>query len=128
MTVHENTSFSRDTFCLTTPKFLVLYSGDIASTYILIDAMNALLFLVFTRMSYNMPSGENKENKAYGRWIFFYLRPNEIARIIEHLQKGMFVPTGGLMYIRNIISQISFKSKCQWVQKLVWKTTMNDVL
>ena len=77
------------------PKFLVLYRGDIVSTYILTDARNALLFLAFTRMSYSMPSGENKENKAYSRWIFFNLRPNEIARIIEHLQKGTFVPTSG---------------------------------
>ena len=56
-----------------------------------------------------MPSGENKENKAYSRWIFFNLRPNEIAPIIEHLQKGMFVPTRGLMSISNIISRISIK-------------------
>ena len=47
------------------------------------------------RVSYSMPFGENKENKAYSRWIFFNLRPNEIARIIEHLQKGTFVPTTG---------------------------------
>ena len=65
MAVLESTSFSRDTFCLTAPKFLVLYSGDIVSTYILTDARNALLFLAFTRMSYSMASGENKENKAY---------------------------------------------------------------
>ena len=115
-------------FCLIAPKFLVLYRGDIVSTYILTDARNALLFLAFTRMSYSMPSGENKENKAYSRWIFFNLRPNEIARIIEHLQKGSLSLTGGLMSISNIISQISFKRKCQWVQKLVWKTAMNDVL
>ena len=42
-----------------------------------------------------MPFGENKENKAYSRWIFFNLRPNEIAWIVEHLQKGTFVPTRG---------------------------------
>ena len=75
--------------------FLVLYRGDIVSTYILTDARNALLFLAFTPMSYSMPSGENKENKAYSRWIFFNLRPNQIARILEHLQKGTFVPTRG---------------------------------
>ena len=46
-------------------------------------------------MSYSMPSSENKENKAYSRWIFFNLRRNQIARILEHLQKGMFVPTRG---------------------------------
>ena len=40
------------------PKYLVLYSGDIVSTYILTDARNALLFLAFTRMSYSMPSSE----------------------------------------------------------------------
>ena len=57
-----------------------------------------------------MPSGENKENKAYSRWIFFNLRPNEIARIIQHLQKGTFIPTRGLMSISNIIYRISFKS------------------
>ena len=42
-----------------------------------------------------MPSRENKENKAYSRFIFFNLRPNEIAQIIEHPQKGTFVPTRG---------------------------------
>ena len=77
------------------------------------------LFLAFMRMSYSMPSGENKENKAYSRWIFFNLRSNEIARIIEHLQKGTFSLPGGLMSISNIISRISFRRKCQWVQKLL---------
>ena len=95
MAVLERTSFSRDAFCLTAPKFCVLDSGDIVSTYILIDARNALLFLAVTHISCSMPHGENKENKAYSRWIFFNLRPNEIARIIEHLQKGTFVPTWG---------------------------------
>ena len=95
MTVLESTSFSRDTFCLTAPKFLVHYSGDTVSTYILTNARNAFLFLAFTRTSYSMPSSKNKENKAYNRWIFFNLRPNEIAHIIEHLQKAMFVPVRG---------------------------------
>ena len=99
-------------FCLIAPKFLVLYRGDIVSTYILTDARNALLFLAFTRVSYSMPSGENKENKAYSRWIIFNSRPNEIARIIEHLQKGTFSLPGGLMSIRNIIPRISFKLSC----------------
>ena len=95
MVVFEIISFSRDAFWPTTPKFLVQYSGDIVSTYILTGARNALLLLVVTRMSYNMPSGQNKENKAYSRWIFFNLRSNEIARIIEHLQKPTFFPTRG---------------------------------
>ena len=95
MEVLENTLYSREAFCLTAVKFLVLYREDTVSTYILTDVRNALLFLALTRMSYSMPSGENKENKAYTRWIFFNLRPNEIARIIEHLQKGTFVPTRG---------------------------------
>ena len=77
------------------PKFLVLYREDIVSTYILTDVRNALLFLALTRMSYSMPSGRNKENKAYSRWIFFNLPPNEIAQIIEHRQKATFVPTRG---------------------------------
>ena len=93
MAVPERTSFSRDAFCLTALKFCVLDSGDIASTYILTDARNALLFLAFTCMSYSMQSGENKENKAYSRWIFFNLRPNVIAWIVEHLQRSTFVPT-----------------------------------
>ena len=67
MAVLERTSFSRDAFCLTGPKFLIHYSGDIVSTYVFADAGNALVFLAFTRMSYSMPSGENKENKAYSR-------------------------------------------------------------
>ena len=119
MVVLERTSFSRDAFCLNAPTFLFLYSGDIVSTYILTDARNALLFLDFTRMSYSMPSGENEENKSYSHWIFFNLRPNEIAWNIEHLQKGSLSLTGGLMSISNIISQISFKRKCQLVKKLV---------
>ena len=41
-----------------------------------------------------MPHGENKEYKAYSRWIFFNLRPNGIAWSIEHVQKATFVLTG----------------------------------
>ena len=48
-----------------------------------------------------MPSGENKENQAYSRWIFFNLRPNEIARIIEHLQKPTFVPSRGANFYKQ---------------------------
>ena len=95
MAVLERTSFSRDVFCLTALKFWELDSGDIVSTYILTDARNALSFLAVTHKSYSMSHGENKDNKAYSRWIFLNLRPNGIARIIEHLQKAMFVPTRG---------------------------------
>jgi hypothetical protein len=95
MAVLKRTSFSRDAFCLTAPKFCVVDSGDIVSTYILTDARNALSFLAVTHISHNMLRGENKENKAYSRWIFLNLRPNGIARIIEHPQKAMFVPTMG---------------------------------
>ena len=95
MAALESTSFFLWAFCLIAPKFLVLYSGEIISTYIWTDARNAFLSLAFTRMSYSRPSGKNKENKAYSRYIFFNLRPNEIARIIEHLQKGTFVPSRG---------------------------------
>jgi hypothetical protein len=84
--------------------------------------------LAVTHITYSMSHGEYKENKAYSRWIFLNLRPNGIARIIEHLQKATFVPTRGLMSIINVISRISFKRKCQWVQKLVRKTAANDVL
>ena len=112
MAVLERTSFSRDAFCLTAPKFLVLYSGDIVSTYILTDARNAFLFLALTRMSYSMPSGENKENKAYICSIFSNLRSNDIARFTECLQKATFVPTKEDNVCSNIISLISFKRKC----------------
>src|SRR6266566_7512012 len=95
MAVLERTSFSRDAFCLTAPKFYVLDSGDISSTYILTDARNALSFLAVTHISYSMSHGENKENKAYSCWIFLNLWPNGIARIIELLQKATFIPTRG---------------------------------
>ena len=85
MAVVERTSFSRDAFCLTAQIFCVLDSGDIVSTYILTDAKNALLFLAVTHISYSMSHGENKENKAYSRWVFLNLRQNGIARIIGHL-------------------------------------------
>ena len=96
MAVLERTSFSRDAFCLTAPKFCVLDSGDVVSTYILTDARNALSFLAVTHISYSMSHGENKENKAYSRSIFLSLRPNRIAQIIEHLRKATFVPTKGI--------------------------------
>ena len=76
MAVLESTSLSRDAFCLTALKFLVHYSGDIVSTYILTDARNALLFLSFTRMTYSLTSGENMENKEYSRWTFLNFWPN----------------------------------------------------
>ena len=109
MAVLERTSFSRDAFCLSAPKFCVLDRGDIVSTYILTDARNALSFLAVTHISYSMPHGENKENKAYSRWIFLNLRPNGIARIIEHLQKATFVPTRGI----NVYNQCNLSNFLQ---------------
>ena len=109
MAVLERTSFSRDAFCLTAPKFCVLDSGDIVSTYILTDARNALSFLAVTHISYSMSHGENKENKAYSRWIFLNLRPNGIARIIEHMQKAMFGPTRGT----NVYNQCNLSNFLQ---------------
>ena len=94
MAVLERISLSRDAFLRNALKFSVLDTGDIVSTYILTDARNALWFLVVTHISYSMPHGENKEYKAYSRWIFLNLRPNGIARTIEHVQKATFVLTG----------------------------------
>ena len=109
MAVLERTSFSRDAFCLTAPKFCVLDSEDIVSTYILTDARNALSFLTATHISYSMSHGKNKENKAYSHWIFLNLWPNGIARIIEHLQKATFVPTRGT----NIYNQCNLSNFLQ---------------
>ena len=79
-------------------------------------------------MSYNMPSGENKENKAYSRWIFFNLRPNEIARIIEHLQKGTFVPTrGDNVYKEHNLSNF-LQKEVPMGSETCLKTATNDVL
>ena len=94
MAVLERISLSRDAFLRNALKFCVLDTGDIVSTYILTDAKNALWFLAVTHISYSMPHGENKEYKAYSRWIFLNLRPNGIARTIEHVQKATFVLTG----------------------------------
>ena len=115
-------------FCLTAPKFLFHYSGDIVSTYILTDARNAILFLAFARMSYSMPPSENKENKAYSRWIFINLWPNEIARNIEHLEKGTFVPTRGAnVYKQHNLSNFLQKEVAMGSETCP-KTTANDVL
>ena len=94
MAVLERISLSRDAFLRNALTFSVLNTGDIVSTYILTDARNALWFLAVTHISYSMPHGENKEYKAYSRWIFLNLRPNVIARTIEHVQKATFVLTG----------------------------------
>ena len=79
MAVLERTSFSRDAFWRAAPKFCVLHSGDIVSTYVLIDARNALLLLVVAHVRNGMPHGENNENKDYSRCIFLNLKPNKIA-------------------------------------------------
>ena len=91
--VLEIISFSRDAFWRAAPKFYVLHSGDIVSTYILTDAKSALLLLAVTHVCYDMPHDENKESKAYSRLIFLNLQPNEIPRIIEHVQSATFVLT-----------------------------------
>ena len=96
MALLQRISLSRDAFLRNALKFCVLDTRDIFSTYILTDARNPLSFLAITHISYSMSHGENKENKAYSRWIFLNLRPNGIARIIEHLQKATFVPTRGI--------------------------------
>ena len=93
MAVLERTSFSRDAFRHAAPKFCVLHSGDIVSTYILTDERNALLLLVVTRVSYDMPHDKNKEKKAYNRLIFLNLQPNGVPRIIELVQNAMFILT-----------------------------------
>ena len=94
MAVLERISLSRGAFLRNALKFCVLDTGDIVSTYILTDARNALWFLAVTHISYIMSHGENKENKAYSRWIFLNLRQNGIARTIEHVQKATFVLIG----------------------------------
>ena len=94
MAVLEKISLSHEAFLRNALKFCVLDTGGIVSTYILTDARNALWFLAVTHISYSMPHGENKEYKAYSRWIFLNLRPNVIARTIEHVQKATFVLTG----------------------------------
>ena len=79
-------------------------------------------------MSYTMPSGENEENKAYNRWIFFYLRPNETARIIEHLQKGTFVRTRGANVYKQHNLSNSLQKEVPMGSETCLKTAANDVL
>ena len=81
----ESISFSRDAFWRAAPKFYLVHSADIVSTYMLTDARNALLLLAVTHVCYAMPHGKNKENRAYSRLIFLSLQPNGIPRIIEHV-------------------------------------------
>ena len=64
MAILERTSFSCDAFWRAAPKIRVLNSGDIVSTYVLIDARNALLLLVVAHVRYGKPHSENKENKT----------------------------------------------------------------
>src|SRR6266566_3573163 len=94
MALLQRISLSHDAFLRNALKFFVLDTGGIVSIYILTDARNALWFLAVTHISYSMPHDENKEYKAYSRWIFLNLRPNGIAWSIEHVQKATFVHTG----------------------------------
>ena len=109
MAVLERISLSRDAFLRNAMKFCVLDTGDIVSTYILTDARNVVWFLAITHISYSMPQGENKEYKAYSRWIFLNLLPNGIARTIEHVHKATFVLTGGT----NVYNQCNLSNFLQ---------------
>ena len=109
MAVLERISLSRDAFLRNAIKFCVLDTGDIVSTYILTDARNVIWFLAVTHISYSMPQGENKEYMAYSRWIFLNLRPNGIARTIEHVHKATFVLTGGT----NVYNQCNLSNFLQ---------------
>ena len=93
MAVLERISFSRDTFWRAAPKFYVIHSGDIVSTYILTDARNALRLLVVTHVRYGMPHDKNKENKAYSLIIFLNLQTDGIPRMIAHVHNARFVLT-----------------------------------
>ena len=81
-------------------------------------------------MSYSMPSGENKENKAYSRWIIEHRgeRPNGIARIIEHLQKGAFVPTRGDTVYKQYNLANFLQKEVPMGSETCLKTATNDVL
>ena len=119
MAVLERTSFSHDEFWRAASKFCVLHGGDIVSTYLLIDARNALLLLAVTHVHYRMPHGESKENKDYSRRIFLNLQPNGMPLIIEHVQNATFVLTRRTnVYTHQNLSDFLPK-ECQWVQKLV---------
>ena len=112
-------SFSHEAFWLAAPKFYVLHSVDIVSTYILTDARNVILLLAVTHVHYGMPHDKNKENKAYSRLIFLNLQPNGIPRIIEHVQNASFVLTRRTnVYTHHNLSDFLPK-ECQWVRKLV---------
>ena len=76
-----------------TPKFCVLHSADIVSTYMLTDARIALLLLAVTHVRYGMPHGKNKENKPYSLLIFLNLQTNGIPRMIAHVHNARFVLT-----------------------------------
>ena len=119
MAVLERTSFSRDAFWRTAPKFCVLHSGDIVSTYILTDATNTLLLLAITHVHYGMPHGKNKENKAYSRPLFLNLQPNGIPRIIEHVQNATFILTRRTNVCTHHNLSDILPKVCQWVIKLV---------
>ena len=100
-------------------KIFVLHGGDIVSTYVLMDARNALLLLAVMHVHYGMAHGENKENKAYSRRIFLSLQSNGIPRTIEHVQNATFVHTRQTnVYTHHSLSDFHPKD-CQWVQKVV---------
>jgi hypothetical protein len=109
MAVLERISLSRDALLRNALKFFVLDIGGIVSTYILTDARNALWFWAVPHISYSMPYCENKEYKAYSRWIFLNLWPNGIAWSIEHVQKAMFVLIGET----NVYNQCSLSNFLQ---------------
>ena len=115
----ERTSFTRDAFWCAALKFRVLHGGDMVSTYVLIDARNTLLLWVVTHVRYDMPHGENMENKAYSRRIFLNLQPNGIPRIIWHVQTAMFFLTRQTNVCTHRNLSDFLPNECQWVQKLL---------
>ena len=68
------------------------------------------MFFAVAHILYGMPLGEKKETMAYSRYIFSNLRPNGIARIVEHVHKETFVLTERLeVYTHHNLSNFTPK-------------------
>ena len=86
----------------------------------LTDARNALLLLAVTHVRYGMPHDKNKETKAYSRLIFLNLQPNEILRIIEHVQNATSLLTRrtNVDTHHNLSDRFSFQRSANGIRNL----------
>ena len=118
MAVLQRTSFSRDVFCHAAPKFCVLHSGDIVSTYILpMPGMPSYYWLLHTYVTtcHTVKTRRIRPILAVFSWI--YNQTGFPGSYSMCRMQRLSLP-GGLTLILTVISWIFFQKSANGFRNL----------